>query len=280
MKNVALTVLLLVVGCGGTTGMAVPGEDQAPTMPPAIKPDPSPPVCREEVHIKFVAHSTFTVTAPTIGTDTLTFELTSICRDAEIKRIDFHIAAPDHPAESFAPFGGPAGVNFSNVRIREDGSNIVVAGPISPQPYTANEPAHLGFVDRITLKDGVARKFTIVTDVPASYISDEAEVRYSVVFNGLDAAAPVVVSYAPEFPSAQWPTYTVRRPECGVGNFQECYIGNPGTIGVGQCRAGKHLCVDGKWDTVCTGIVTPDPRGEVCGDGIDNDCNGQTDEGC
>lgn len=56
-------------------------------------------------------------------------------------------------------------------------------------------------------------------------------------------------------------------------------LGNPCSVGVGAClRTGIIQCSkDGK-GTICS--ATPGlPTFEICGDGIDNDCNGMTDEG-
>jgi hypothetical protein len=65
---------------------------------------------------------------------------------------------------------------------------------------------------------------------------------------------------------------------CAPGANQSCYTGPAGTQGVGACRAGTQTCdAAGQWGP-CLGEVTP--VAEVCGDGIDNDCDGVADDGC
>ncbi|MCA9542243.1 MAG: putative metal-binding motif-containing protein, partial [Myxococcales bacterium] len=56
-----------------------------------------------------------------------------------------------------------------------------------------------------------------------------------------------------------------------------CYSGPPGTAGVGVCVAGEQTCVDGALSG-CNGEVLPAP--EACGNNLDEDCNGQVDDGC
>ena len=56
---------------------------------------------------------------------------------------------------------------------------------------------------------------------------------------------------------------------------QSCYNGPGGTAGVGLCVAGDRTCTAGAWGT-CAGEQTP--VAEIC-DNLDNDCDGQTDEG-
>jgi hypothetical protein len=56
-----------------------------------------------------------------------------------------------------------------------------------------------------------------------------------------------------------------------------CYNGPPGTRGVGLCRDGGYQCnADGTdYSTVCTNQVLPAP--EICGNGVDEDCDGVID---
>ena len=49
-----------------------------------------------------------------------------------------------------------------------------------------------------------------------------------------------------------------------------------GVSEIGVCTLGNERCVNGVWSG-CTAIT---PRDEICGNGLDDNCNGQTDEGC
>jgi hypothetical protein len=63
---------------------------------------------------------------------------------------------------------------------------------------------------------------------------------------------------------------------CEPGSTQSCYTGPEGTLNVGVCVAGTQTCLnDRTWGT-CTGDTTPGT--ETC-NGLDDDCDGATDEG-
>jgi hypothetical protein len=63
---------------------------------------------------------------------------------------------------------------------------------------------------------------------------------------------------------------------CKPGKVEDCYNGQGGTAGIGACHQGSRTCnPDGTWGA-CDGEVIPAP--EMCDDGVDNNCNGMTDE--
>jgi hypothetical protein len=64
---------------------------------------------------------------------------------------------------------------------------------------------------------------------------------------------------------------------CTPGDVVSCYTGPAGTLGVGLCAAGTRTCDAGAAYGPCLGDVKPQP--ETCLDLVDNDCNGQVNEG-
>ena len=55
-----------------------------------------------------------------------------------------------------------------------------------------------------------------------------------------------------------------------------CFEADARLVGAGACAAGTRYCLDGFWGA-CEGQVVP--TSEICGDGLDNDCDGDADEG-
>ena len=60
--------------------------------------------------------------------------------------------------------------------------------------------------------------------------------------------------------------------ECTGNETQSC------GSNVGECAQGTQMCVNGMWDPTCTGEVSP--ALEVCSNGLDEDCDGNNDNGC
>jgi|GEM_PF-929170 len=63
---------------------------------------------------------------------------------------------------------------------------------------------------------------------------------------------------------------------CSGGESYSCYEGPPGTERVGICKSGTRYC-EGGYLGVCEGQVLP-ADSEICGNGVDDDCNGRGDE--
>ncbi len=62
------------------------------------------------------------------------------------------------------------------------------------------------------------------------------------------------------------------------GLSKKCYTGPANTQGKGICKAGQSICINGHWSP-CQNEVKPKAQ-EICGNGQDDDCNGQIDDGC
>lgn len=68
---------------------------------------------------------------------------------------------------------------------------------------------------------------------------------------------------------------------CTPGKKQTCeYEGPAGTEGVGECKAAVRTCDEsGKWGKCENGHEPVTEIGELCGNGLDDDCNGTVDDG-
>ena len=68
---------------------------------------------------------------------------------------------------------------------------------------------------------------------------------------------------------------------CTLHDWQRCFVGDPALAGVGACAWGRQDCgKNGEFATfgACEGSGAP--SAEICGNAIDDDCNGTVDEGC
>jgi hypothetical protein len=66
---------------------------------------------------------------------------------------------------------------------------------------------------------------------------------------------------------------------CAPGATVSCYTGPAGSAGVGACALGSQVCdAQGTSLSACVGSVLP--QAEICGDSLDNNCDGQVNNGC
>ncbi|MCB9642229.1 MAG: peptidoglycan DD-metalloendopeptidase family protein [Myxococcales bacterium] len=65
---------------------------------------------------------------------------------------------------------------------------------------------------------------------------------------------------------------------CTDGQTQECFTGPLDRVNIGACKAGTQTCTNNAWGP-CQGEVLP-AANEICGNSIDDNCNGAVDEGC
>jgi hypothetical protein len=91
---------------------------------------------------------------------------------------------------------------------------------------------------------------------------------------GTDPASDAIVDAASD-PAAD---AAVDTAECTSGATEACYSGPDGVAGVGRCTRGERTCTGGSWGA-CTGWVAPAST-EICGNDIDDTCDGREDEGC
>jgi hypothetical protein len=86
----------------------------------------------------------------------------------------------------------------------------------------------------------------------------------------------VVVACGPKRTGDDMPGDDGTGGPCDPGDSEDCYSGAPGTEGVGPCVGGTRTCSDGGTWGSCIGEITP--AGEVCGNSVDDNCSGVTDE--
>ena len=77
--------------------------------------------------------------------------------------------------------------------------------------------------------------------------------------------------------ASSYQVYEWQCPSCTNGQTISCYSGTEETKNKGECKAGTQTCSNGQWGA-CVGEVLP--SAEVCGNNIDENCDGNKDEGC
>jgi streptogramin lyase len=82
----------------------------------------------------------------------------------------------------------------------------------------------------------------------------------------------------PLLPGATPPLCTEIAEGCACRGSEQvsCFDAAPALEGVGLCESGSRTCVDGRWGACERQVL---PIAELCGDELDNDCDGSSDEG-
>ncbi|MEZ4461213.1 MAG: CAP domain-containing protein [bacterium] len=147
---------------------------------------------------------------------------------------------------------------------------VIVDGECHDLELAYGTAEHGAFETSLTLEPGCHRYYFHFTDG-----------------NGNALTYPSVGSLGASIGGAECPLYLEERPadtcspsgqSCQTGDTRACYTGPFGTRDVGACVSGAERCVGGQWTGECRGDVHPSD--ELCGDGIDDNCDGEVDEGC
>jgi hypothetical protein len=174
--------------------------------------------------------------------------------------------------------------------------SVFCVGAFAQVPTRFHYQGYLATSGGVPVSATLEMRFSL-WDQPSGGNEAWAETRTVPVSNGhfsvlLGAAVPLALSFdkpyylelqvgtdAPMTPrqalaSAPYAA-AVALPACEPGDIVGCYTGPAGSLGVGICRAGSRTCGDQRRYGPCVGEVLP--ATEVF-DGLDNDCDGATDE--
>jgi hypothetical protein len=167
------------------------------------------------------------------------------------------------PDTASADASGPASdVPTSDGRT---GNQDLVADTLKPTVDLAGSEAGPALADAADARDTRDARRTQDDVNDSTEVSRDVPILLDVPADGQpDAGAPDVADVAVDLP-----------PACKDQDTRSCV--SPSNPLLGACQAGKQTCTNGAWGT-CVGEVLP-AGSELC-NGIDDTCNGLTDEGC
>lgn len=191
------------VGEGGTTGVG--GSTTV--------------ACEPELRVEYLTHTSETVRPGADDVSTLTVRLTATCETMNVERLDLHVSAVDDTSYSELYYRRNGIENFADIKLVDDASGTVVAGPEYARLYTANEPAHVTFSDPFTLLADTPRTLTVKLDVSEDFRAPTLMTKYTMMFNGIVGSlnVPITTRYADDFPFVSqpdqtWPSFVVDVP--------------------------------------------------------------------
>ena len=140
---------------------------------------------------------------------------------------------------------------------------VHVVGFATPQlKSTLDDIANAGGTGQaIIVDDEVSLALAMATVVSESLLSESC--------NGIDDDCDGLCDES-------WPEVAVTDPDCtNLRSAQTC------TVGQGICqRTGVYLCSGDGSKAVCSATAGPANPGDICGNGLDDDCDGVIDENC
>lgn len=185
---------------------------------------------------------------------------------------------PRPVAEDGIHFGSGANQTFASMyyQLGSGGPRtalVIVDGECHELNLKYGTPEHGAFEKTLNLAPGCHRYYFHFTD-------GNGEEHVYPTMGSLGVGVGAEGANCPLFEmSRQADTCSPSGQPCVTGQTRKCYTGPYGTADVGICASGSERCQGGKWTGVCNRQVLPEPV-QSCGKGIDDNCDGQIDEGC